>query len=160
MTAPAIRSAELDVQTEPWDKFFNSGQGLFALHREEVTQDKDLMVLAPDVDYYTRAEKAGRLLIVTARHAGVLVGYVLWHLHPHPHYKNVLTAQDDVHYLHPAYRRGMTGYLLLKKAIAILPTFGVQYWYVREKIGHEHPAMMRRLGLKPLDVTYCGRVEK
>jgi len=156
------RSSESDNRLifakESVQRWLADGKELFRLHREEVGKDKELMALNVDEGYYLRSEQFGRLIVVTARHRGNLVGYVVWTIAHHPHYKDVFCAQDDAHYLHPHYRRGMAGYFLLKAAIRALPPLGVQYCYVREKIGHEHPALMKRLGLKPLDVTYAGKV--
>lgn len=155
----SVESANgLTFQVEPMRRFLNDGKELFALHRQEVGKDLDLMVLNIDEGYYTRGAEFGRLVVVGARHNGILVGYFLWSIAHHPHYKDVFCAQDDVHYLHPKHRRGLAGYFLLKAAIRALPRFGVQYCYVREKIGHEHPALMKRLGLQPLDITYSGKV--
>lgn len=152
------RADRLTFQVESARRWLADGKALFALHRNEVAKHKDLLILNPDEDYYLKMADAGRLGIITARHRGVLVGYLVWTIAHHPHYKDILCAQDDAHYLHPAYRRGLMGYFLLRKALDALPRWGVQYCYVREKIGHEHPALMQRLGLEPLDITYSGKV--
>lgn len=143
---------------EPMAEFLREGAPLFVRHREEVTKDKDVLILAVDEEYYGKSYQNGHSVVVTARHLGQLVGYMLWTLATHPHYKNVLCAQDDVHYLLPEYRRGMNGYLLIKNAMRLVEAAGARYCYVREKIGHEHPAVMQRLGLKPLDVTYSCKL--
>lgn len=154
----AIAAADLTFAVEPVREFLREGRPLFVLHREEVTKDKDVMILDVDEDYYGRNYDAGHIVPVTARHLGNLVGYFLWHLHPHPHYKGVLCAQDDVHYLLPEFRRGINGYKLMKNAMLLIEQLGVRYCYVREKIGHEHPAIMKRLGLQPLDITYSRKL--
>ena len=157
MTADTIIKDKLLFALEPMRRFLQEGKALFILHREEFTKDKDVLILDPDEDYYNRNYDAGHAAVVTARAGGKLVGYMLWTIHRHPHYKQALCAQDDVHYLLPEYRRGMNGYLLIKNAMMILPQLGVKYCYVREKIGHEHPAIMKRLGLNPLDITYSRK---
>lgn len=143
---------------ESMPHFLREGKPLFVKHYEEIAKDKDVFKLDEDTDYYQRNADAGKAFVVGARLGNKLVGYMIWHVHHHPHYKDVLCAQDDVHFLLPEYRRGLAGYLLLKNAIALLRKLGVQYCYVREKIGHEHPAVMKRLGLKPLDITYAGKL--
>lgn len=154
-----VATAEtLTFQIEPVKQWLQDGRQLFVLHRDEVAKDKDILKLNPNEAYYTTMADSGRLVIVSARHRGILVGYFVWTVDNHPHYKDVLVAQDDAHYLHPNYRRGLVGYFLIKRAMSVLPKLGVKYCYVREKIGHEHPALMARLGLKPLDITYSGPV--
>jgi GNAT superfamily N-acetyltransferase len=155
----SITPADLTFAVESAREFIREAHPLFVLHREEITRDKDVMILDVDEDYYGRNYDVGHIVPITARHLGRLVGYFVWHLHPHPHYKNVLCAQEDVHYLLPEYRRGMSGYRLMKNAKEMLKPLGVRYAYMREKIGHEHPAIMKRLGGKPLDITYSFRIE-
>jgi len=53
---------------------------------------------------------------VTARDGDKLVGYFLWFLVSHPHYKHVVVAEEDLHFLPLEYRRGLTGYNLMKAA--------------------------------------------
>lgn len=143
---------------EPMAEFLREGAPLFVRHREEVSKDKSAKVLAIDEDYYVRNYERGGMIVVTARSFRTLVGYNTWSIHPNPRYKHLLCAQDDVHYLTPECRRGMNGYFLLKRSIEFLKLHGVQYVYVREKIGHEHPAIMKRLGLTPEDITYSGAI--
>lgn len=156
----AIKREQLTYSLAKWGPFFHEGTALFELHREEVARDKDLMQLAVNEEYYQRAQNIGNVSIVVARAEGRLVGYVVWLLYRHPHYSNVFCAQEDVHYLLPEYRRGMNGYLLLKNAIEFLRPLGVKYCIMREKIGHEHPALMTRLGFSPLDVVYSRRLDR
>jgi GNAT superfamily N-acetyltransferase len=147
-------AGEIACAFEKFDAFYDELGPLSRLHWQEVAKDKAAMQLDIDTDYYRAAEQGGAMAFVTARCKGKLVGYVWWLLYRHPHYKTMRCAQGDVHFLLPEYRRGMAGYLLLKKAVELIKTTGVKYCYLREKVGHEHPAMMRRLGFKPLDATW------
>ncbi len=157
----AVAASKLVYAVEPFEQWWRDCQSIIGLHWLEIAKNKSLLQLNVDVDYYWQLAASGHLLIVTARHAdGALVGYVLWIMHTHPHYKDILCAQDDAHFLLPEYRRGMNGYLLLKNAMQLAKGNGAQYCYVREKIGHEHPAMMARLGLNKLDVTYSCDLTK
>lgn len=156
---PSQRSSKLVFAIEPMASFLKEGAPLFAKHREEVAKDKDVMILGVDEGYYNAGANAKVIVVVTARSRGKLVGYMLWLLYTHPHYKTVKCAQDDVHYLLPEYRKGLAGYLLLKNAISLVQAIGdVKYCYVREKIGHEHPAIMKRLGFSPMDITYSRKL--
>lgn len=150
----AIQSAKLVFAPESWPEFWRDSQDALKVHWQEIAKDKDLMRLNVNETYYSEAYATGHLLVVTARDRGRLAGYTLWTLHEHPHYQHVICAQDDVHFLLPEYRRGMNGYLLLKNAMRIAKLRGAHYCYVREKDGHEHPAMIKRLGLTKLDITY------
>jgi hypothetical protein len=66
----------------------------------------------------------------------------------------VLVAEEDLHFLLPEYRRGWTGYDFLKAACNAALDAGARLLVMREKIGHEHPALLKRLRFHPTDVVY------
>ena len=154
VSAAALKRRDVTFGRESFGSFWCSAQDAMRQHWAEVAKDKTLLQLKLDADYYEKIERNGSLLVVIARHAGLLAGYMLLTLSTHPHYADVMVAQDDSHFLLPEYRRGLNGYLLIKVAMQFAKAAGAQYCYVREKVGHEHPAMMKRLGLRELDVTY------
>ena len=144
----------LTFTLEPLDACYEESKPLQHLHWLEVAKNKELMQLDVDEDYYRRADKTKEVLYVIARHESRMVGYMVWLVYLHPHYKKVLCAQNDVHFMLPEYRRGMNGYNMIKESIRLVKTIGVQMCYMREKIGHEHPAILKRLGFSPMDITY------
>lgn len=143
--------SKLVFAVERMEDVYDEGQPLTVLHWQEIAKNKHLLQLNPDIDLYSKIDKT--LLLITARHEGVLVGYFLWMLVQHVHYKHVLVAEEDLHYLLPEHRRGLNGYFLVKAARDAALERGAQMIIVREKIGHEHTAMMRRLGFKPTDIV-------
>lgn len=64
-------------------------------HREELTTNKALMVLDPDVERYRAAEEAGMGLSIVARDGHQIVGYSINFIAPHIHYKQVLMVCND-----------------------------------------------------------------
>jgi uncharacterized protein YqiB (DUF1249 family) len=76
------------LETEMWP--------LLEQHREELTTNKALMRLAPDVDRYRAAETAGALVALVARVGGRMVGYSLNFVSQHLHYTDLRFAQNDV----------------------------------------------------------------
>jgi GNAT superfamily N-acetyltransferase len=138
---------------------------LTRLHWEEIAKNKALLTLNPDVEKYELLDKNDALLLVTARDDGALVGYFLWIVLPHPHYKHVLVAEEDLHFLSPEYRSGGVrgagcgyGYKLLEAARDAAIARGARLLTMREKVGHEHPAIMDGLGFVPADVVYTHAV--
>jgi GNAT superfamily N-acetyltransferase len=144
--------AAVEFAVEPFRETFDEARPLLELHWDEIAKNKKLMTLNPDVKKYEGIVEA--LLLVTARAGGRLIGYFLWILVTHPHYKHVSVAEEDLHYLLPEYRRGLTGYLFMKAACNAALARGAQLLTMREKIGHEHPAIMKRLGFSPTDMVY------
>lgn len=155
----AILRGNLSFARETWKGFRAEAAPLFELHWREIARSKSLLRLDPYDHLYALLEQYERLAVITARHEGRLVGYFVWFLGKHLHYQEVLMADEDIHFLLPQFRRGLNGYNLIKYAIEMVKPLGIRYFQVREKQGHEHPAIMRRLGLKPTDVTYSLALE-
>ena len=147
-------ASKLLFALEPFSKVYEEAGDLLTRHWEELTKRKDVFTVNPDLPTYRTLEEANRLAVVTARDEGKLVGYFVWFIFPHAHYQDTLVATEDLHFLHPEYRKGLNGYLLMREAVALLKPLNVTAYTIREKIGHEHPALMKRLGFTPMDVTY------
>lgn len=139
---------------EEFRDFYDEAAPLLKSHWDEIAKNKQLLYINTDMGAYQRAEDAKRLVIVTARSGFRLVGYFVWALNPHPHYKHVTVAEEDLHYLLPEFRKGLNGYLLIKEALKAAKDVGADLCSVREKVGMEHPAIMKRLGLTATDIVY------
>jgi len=137
---------------EPFRDAYGEAGPLLTAHWNEIAKNKHLLRLNPDENLYERA--GNNLLLVTARDGQKLVGYFLWFLLGHAHYKHVLVAEEDLHFLLPEYRRGWTGYGLIKAACEAALARGAELLVMREKIGHEHAAIMHRLKFAPTDIVY------
>jgi hypothetical protein len=90
----------------------------------------------------------------TNKSDGQLVGYFLWFLIRHPHYAHVSVAEEDLHFLLWEHRRGLAGYKFVKAACQAAFDHGAELLVLREKVGHEHTAIMKRLGFVPTDIVY------
>lgn len=99
----------LTFATESVDEVRHDIEPLLALHYDELCMHKEVMELAPDWDRYYALENANRLLAFTARDDGRLVGYSVFFVDVHIHYKGNLTAVNDVIFLHKDYRSGTRG---------------------------------------------------
>lgn len=75
------------IETELWP--------LLVEHREELTTNKVLMQLAPDVERYRNAEADGFCMSVVARDGVQIVGYSVNFIAPHIHYRHVLMVYND-----------------------------------------------------------------
>lgn len=147
-----IAAGKLLFAVEQFKDAIDEARPLLRRHWEEIAKNKALLKLDPDMETYDRIGE--NLLLITARRDGHLVGYFLWFLIKHPHYKHVSVAEEDLHFLLPEYRRGLAGYMLMKAACQAAFESGAKLLVAREKIGHEHPAIMKRLGFVPTDIVY------
>jgi hypothetical protein len=104
----------ITFQKEAPQPFTQDALELFQNHYEEIAERTDIIKLDPDLDLYDILYKKGSLEIHTAREDGKLIGYSIWFLSNHVHYKKSLTASSDVLYISPEYRKGMFGIKFIK----------------------------------------------
>jgi hypothetical protein len=165
--SPVVRGGQaLAFAVEPFVDVWSEARPLTRPHWDEIAKNKELLKLNPDLQKYELLERSGNLLLVTARGDGKLVGYFLWIIAPHPHYRHVLTAEEDLHFLSPEYRSGGIhgegcgyGYRLLQAARDAAIEAGARLLTMREKVGHEHPSIMSGLGFSPTDIVYTQAVK-
>ena len=135
----------ITFQIESYKKTRESG--LIEMHYREIASDKHAIPLEPDWDAYDALEASGNLVCMTARDKSVLIGYAVFILRWHLHYRTTKFAANDVIFLHPAYRRGTTvGRDLIRKAEQELREYGVDkiQWHV--KCYQDWSPILRRMG--------------
>jgi hypothetical protein len=133
------------IQRETYWDCHEGVERLLEAHWKEVALYKGEVALEPDLGRYQVMEAQNRLVIVTAREGGEVVGYSIFLLHHHLHYKSCLVASNDVIYLRPD-KRGIVGAKLIKRSEAILKSLGVKRmtWHVKPK--HDWSAILYRSG--------------
>ena len=142
----------VDYYVEPLsDKLIAEVQPLIELHYEELTLHKQVIKLDPDWNRYKSLADQKMITIITARDKGVLIGYSLFFVSPHIHYKNNIMANNDVLYLHPDYRQGRTGLKLIRKCEQVLQEQQVDkiVWHV--KYAKDFRQILYRLGYEDED---------
>jgi len=149
----------LTFEDEKFSDVYLEAHELLRLHWQEIAPYKDILTLNPNTEYYRSAEKSGALHIITARMDGRLIGYIAMLLAPHLHYKHVLVATDDIHFLHKDFRKGSIGTRLFLAAEKIMRELGAKIMVLRTKASHNHGVLFERIGYTPLDIVYCKRLE-
>lgn len=142
----------VDFYQEPLsDKLIAEVQPLIELHYQELTLHKQVIKLDPDWARYKSLADQNMITIITARDKGILVGYSLFFVSPHIHYKNNIVANNDVLFLHPDYRQGRTGLKLLRKCEQVLQEQQVDkiVWHV--KYAKDFRQILYRLGYEDED---------
>lgn len=125
-------------------------------HWQEVAANKEIMKLDPIYERYLKLDKEGKLHIVVAREAGVIVGYSIHFCgRTHMHYRDLFCAEDDIHYMIPRLRKTGLHEAMRQFALADMKARGVQWVTARTKLDHGHDNALRRLGFRPLDQVYC-----
>lgn len=95
----------------------------------------------PNFDYYYGMERAGNVVLVTARSHGVLVGYCMQVLGQGIHYKTTKWGVNDVIWLDPAFRSGTVGIKLILEMEKILRSMKVQVFEMLPR--DKHPALAK-----------------
>lgn len=121
-------------------------QPMLELHYQELTHHKDVIKLDPDWDRYAAMEHAGGFHIFTARDDEQLIGYSAFFLTPHIHYRHTVVAQNDVLYLHPDHRNGMTGIRLIKNSEREMKALGADKIVWHCKYSNDLQQILQRLG--------------
>jgi hypothetical protein len=143
-----------NVEDKPVSVIRTEGMDLLAQHWEEVAIQRDEQILDPDWPAYEALERLGRLWVLTARDQGRLVGYIVMLLTNAMHYRTLSMATDDSHFLHPDYRRGLTGYRMLMMTEKAMAARGIRKCVLRTKFLLDHGKLFERLGFVKEDIVY------
>lgn len=83
-------------QRETYHEVIKDITPLLTEHYEELALYAGAIVLDPDFDFYQMCEKIGILAIYTARENGVLIGYAIYFVRKHHHYRQHTWAISDI----------------------------------------------------------------
>ena len=148
------QTRDIKYQREDFYKVKKEVDELFYNHWEEIAVNKDKIKLNPDWSFYEAVYTSGNLGIYTVRDKEKLVGYFIVIAKPHPHYKDHLFAVNDILYLDPNYRKGLTGYRMIKFVEEDLKKMGVSVLTVNTKVHKPFDPLMERLGFNFTERVY------
>jgi GNAT superfamily N-acetyltransferase len=126
---------------------------IFPEHYEELCVTKDFP-LDPDYDAYRRLAQAGMLRCITCRMGGDLIGYIVFTIQPHLHYRSCKTAFEDIYYVKKEFRKGRIGIKLFQYAEKVLKEHGVNRIIMHTKIHLDNSRLFEYLGYKHTDKLY------
>lgn len=157
---------KIAVETCGYAKFFQeiAIKGLLSEHWDEVGTHRDVLHLDPDHDRYIGLEKAGSLIILSARHHGVMVGYMILLFMRHPRDRSAMVMTDDAIYCLPAYRRSMLGPKLMDRAEALAESSGIHFMFFTEKFRRlvqagNRGGYLKRRGFEPIEIKYAKMIK-
>jgi hypothetical protein len=143
-----------EIQVEPWSSVVEEMEELFPLHWKEIAVFQDEIALKCDRERYAALEKAGALLVITARADKKLIGYFVSFVLPHPHYQGSgLWAMTDMYFVLPEYRTG-TGLKLFVAFEEIVRAKGVVQAVTSCKLHQDHTPLLEKLGWTWTDKTF------
>ncbi len=145
------RGSVMDKQDAVWH--------LLVAHRDELTTNKDLMVLAPDWPRYKLMEDAGMLITLFAYDDDdKIVGYSCNLVGQNLHYVDLRYAHNDVLYVDPDHR-GRLGLKLIRETEKAAAEAGARMmiWHAKEHTPLK--AIMPRLGYRVQDTLYSKELQ-
>lgn len=131
---------------------------LLLSHYQEVAHYKDIP-LDPDWEKYLKLEEMEMLRIFTAREVdGKLCGYAVFFIHPNPHYRTSIQANQDVLYIDPS-KRGF-GKEFIPWCDEMLRAEGVHvvYHHLKAKPHLDFSPLLERIGYELIDKIYGRRL--
>lgn len=137
--------------------FLTEMEPLFPLHYEELCVDKR-WPCEPDLDVYRMLADKGMLRVITVRADGELVGYMVFIIRPHLHYKSCLCAFEDLYFLRKDMRQGRIGIRMFNYTEAALKRIGVQKMIVHTKAHMDVSRLLEYLDFKLVDKMYSKDV--
>jgi GNAT superfamily N-acetyltransferase len=146
-------------EAEDPSSFIEELKSILPEHYEELCVTKDFPLM-PDYEAYGRLVVAGMLKCITCRMDGELIGYAIFIVQPHLHYKSCKTAFEDIYFLKKEYRKGRIGVELFKHAEKILKQDGVKRLIVHTKIHMDKSRLFEYLGYKMTDKLFTKILEQ
>lgn len=131
---------------------------LLVAHREELTTNKELMVLAPDWPRYQAMEEAGMLVTLFAYEGDAIVGYSCNIVGMNLHYSALKYAHNDVLYVAPAHR-GRLGLKLIRETEKAIAATGARMMIWHAKADTALDGIMPKLGYRVQDKLYSKELK-
>ena len=120
----------------------------------EIEHQKDIREFDPDWEAYEALEQVGILKVFTVRSEDKLVGYYSCVVSSSLHSRGLLQATIDAIYLHPDYRKGLTGYKLIKFAEKCLKEDGVKIILLGTTEVNPIDPLLLKLGYSKTEVKF------
>ena len=147
----------ITYQTEAYSDCIEELKQLYPAHYEELSVTKSVP-LEPNYEVYKNIETAGILKVVTCRNDKELIGYILFIVTPHLHYKSCITAVEDIYFVKKDYRRGRTGIKLFQFAEKYLKEQGVHRVIYGTKVHLDNSKLFEYLGYSFFEKLYSKMI--
>lgn len=143
-----------EIRLSTVEEMLSQCQELFQKHWEELTLNKEVMVLNPDEDRYKGMEEAGMLLLLAATDEERIVGYSVNLIMPHLHYADCVICSNDLLFVDPQYRGTSLGIKLMKATENLAKDSGAKLmlWHAKQDTALEK--LMPRMGYKVNDIIF------
>ena len=149
----------LSFQLETPQEFLPDAIPLMQAHALEL-KDSLSGELNLDMGHYIKSFTTGKLLLLTARDKGAMVGYQIIQIAFHNRSNTTLIAEEEALFLLPKYRKGWNGVRLLKLGIEAAKTLGAEIFYVSSQECYPIKSLLLKVGFKKKSESYMLQLRK
>jgi GNAT superfamily N-acetyltransferase len=143
----------IEYKDDDWLENLTELKEVIKDHYEELSVTKTFP-LDPDWEAYKQILDVGRLKFVTCKEDGVLIGYIIFFVMPHLHYKTCLTAFEDIYFLKKEYRKGRIGLKMFQFAEKLLKEQGINRIIYNTKVHSDNSSLFEYLGYSFMDKVF------
>ena len=131
---------------------------MLVAHKDELAVYSDIP-LDPDMAFYEKANSIGLLTFLTMRSHGVLMGYAIFVVRPHAHYRAHTWALNDIIWVHPEFRGARLGAAFIAFWDAYFAASGVNVVHVNTKVSHPALAhVLKQSGYRTIEEGHEKRL--
>lgn len=138
---------------ESWEDYYADTGEIWEAHYAEIAGDKR-MPMNPDVAMYRTLEAAGMLQILVVREDGRMIGYMIFSVHAHGHYADILCGFEDAYFIYISHRKGGIGIKMIRESIRHLKARGVKRIFIHTKKSHDMSRLLEHLGMTHSDEIF------
>ena len=142
---------------ERYQDAINEMSAIYPEHWKEIALDQSEIALDPDYAKYAAMAEKGFIHLATARDDGALVGYCMFFIGPHLHYKSTIVATNDILFLKRSHRGLGTGKRFLEFSVKSLPE-SVKKVVIAEKLHHPFGKTLANMGMVPIEQKWSMTV--
>lgn len=144
----------IEYSLESFSDIVEDLKPIFEEHSSEVDIYQDVISLNPDYGTFITLDKLDKLRLIVARDKGRIVGYSMYVVNEHLHYKDHKYAVNDILFLDKEYRGGYTALELLDYAEAVLSEEGVSVITMNMKTHAKFETLMESLDYDRAEILY------
>ena len=147
-------------QQESFDQIAEDIAVLLEDHWLEVEWGKDDIPLDPNFRAYQQADQDGTVVMFALRDGGALVGYNTFWIYNHPHHSGTVFAVNDMLYIKPEYRNGLSSSNMLWFCEEVLKEKGANVITYHMKPHKSFTKLMDYLGYEHTECVYSKFIGK
>jgi len=143
------------ISEEPLSLCLDEMKPIFDSHWQEIALYKNHIKLNPDYEKYLFMAENGLLSVYTARNEGEIIGYAVFFISPHLHYKDHVYANNDIVYIAKEFRKsGLAVKLFTYAEKELKANYKVDVVSVSMKNAFPFYDLMEYLGFECIETIY------